>query len=89
MKRERLHTLDSDSLTTLREHLEQGTFEPFRKFFETYKGSIPLCCYDMKKDKKGNWLIRCHWLKDWMSMEKFHKKCAECQKEMEVKLHGN
>lgn len=73
-------------MTTLREHLEEGTFdEVLEKFFLEHKGSTPLCCYEMKR-VNGEWVITCSWLKSWYRIEEFKKKCLECQKEIEKRL---
>lgn len=76
-------------MTTLREHLEEGTFdEPLKEFFNKHKGSIPLCCHEMKRTN-GEWLITCTWLKSWYPLDKFREKCLECQKEIEGRLKMN
>lgn len=70
-------------MTTLREHLNQGTLVgPILEFYLKNKNKVPLCCFENKK-VRGQWLIKCHWLKKYMTFEEFERKCKQCQQEME------
>lgn len=83
-------------MTTIREYIEdQNISEPILQWYNDHKGSIPLCCYEMRKTVRG-WLIRCHWLQlqddtgaGWCTEEEFKEKCLECQAIIEKKLYGN
>lgn len=75
-------------MTTIREHLEQGTLKgAILSFYKMYKGNTPLCCYENRL-VNGEWLITCTWLHELMIFEDFRKKCLECQEEIERRLNA-
>jgi len=68
-------------MTTLREHLEHGNIEYVKKHFENLKGSIPMCCFEMK-NVNGKIYVRCSWSKHWLILEEFREFCKNCQREI-------
>jgi len=73
-------------MTTLREHLENGTLEgEILEFYKRNVGQVPLCCFECKKIQ-GKWMISCSWLKQYYSLDEFTEKCLECQEEMKKKM---
>ena len=73
-------------MTTLRERIERGELnEEIKKYFIQNRGTIPLCCFQVKNEK-GITYVRCGWSKDWLPLEKFREFCQKCQEEIAQKL---
>ena len=73
-------------MTTLRERIERGEInEEIKKYFIQNRGTIPLCCFQVKNEK-GITYVRCGWSKDWLPLEKFREFCKKCQEEIGKKL---
>lgn len=73
-------------MTTLRERIERGEInEEIKKYFIQNRGTIPLCCFQVKNEKEVTY-VRCGWSKEWLPLEKFREFCRKCQKEIAEKL---